>query len=84
MGISLAGCANWNGPAVAIKANLPPLAPSCAQKVGLPPVIVGEDLRVFSLKNRGAAIRAEARADNCVAFYEDVVRANAPAGEAQE
>jgi hypothetical protein len=83
MGISLAGCSVSTDRPV-IRANLPPLAASCAKKSGLPQVITGEDLRVFALKNRGAAIRAEARADNCVAFYEDVVRANAPAGDAQE
>ena len=84
MGGSLAGCNSMTGPAVVIRANLPPLAASCAKKVGIPKVIKGEDLRVFALKNRSAAILSDRRADNCVAFYEDVVKANAAPEEKGE
>lgn len=75
----LAGCTSSTEPAAVVaEAHLPPLAASCARKVGVPKVIEGEDLRVFALKNRAAAILSGRRADNCVALYRDVLDRNIP------
>lgn len=67
----LAGCAGSTPPAAIERPILPALPASCA-RAPVPPVIVGEALPLFALKNRRALLLANAAIDNCRAAYEGI------------